>query len=204
MKSSLSLLPRQDRRLRESGAVMLLTLICLVLLMIAAVALSRSSINTLLQAGNYSFKRDMMNQAERGMAAAVYQLSSGALSSSTTRQTHLVTYNYSATQLATNEQGIPKVLINDSTYSTAGMSWSDISDSSAGVKVRTVIDRQCSATGAYSSSTCVGYASDPAYSLSGTARLKHINASSLPTYRITVRVIGPRDTEFYAQMFVTL
>lgn len=194
---------RKNRHTRESGAVLILTLICLVLLMIAAVALSRSSINTLLQAGNFSFKRDLMNQAERGMAAAVYQLSSGALASSATRENNLLTYNYSASQLTTNDQGIPKVLLNDSTYATAQMTWSDIEDSSAGIKIRTVIDRQCSSVGAYSSSACVTYASDPAYALSGTARLQRIKSSTLPTYRITVRVTGPRDTEFYAQMFVT-
>lgn len=203
MKTRQSIVASSLRR-RESGAVLILTLICVALLMAASVALSRSSINSLLQAGNFSFKRDLLNQAERGMAAAVYQLSTGQLAADSTRQSNQLAYNYSATQLDTNDQGIPKVLVNDSTYSSANMTGSDISDAGAGVAIRTVIDRQCSATGAYNSSSCVMYASDSGYSLTGTARLQRIAASSRPSYRITVRVTGPRGTELFEQMIVVL
>jgi type IV pilus assembly protein PilX len=190
---------------RQSGVTLLMTLICLTLLLVATVALSRSSVNTLLQAGNFSFKRDLLNQAERGMAQAVRELSSGTLlASESNRQADQPSYNYSATQLASNDQGIPLLLISDSSYKTAGMSASDLSDSAAGVTIRTVIDRQCNSAGAYSASSCTLHTEESSSALTGTARLKYINANGRPSYRITVRVTGPRNTQVFEQLIVVL
>ncbi|MBT0571730.1 hypothetical protein KIK84_15510 [Curvibacter sp. CHRR-16] len=188
----------------QRGDVLIITLICLVIMLIASIALSRSSTNTLLQAGNFAFRSDLSNQGERAMAQAVYLLQSGSLASSTVRQSNQTAYNYSASQLSTNDQGIPSVLVSDSSYSTAGFAQTDFSDSSAGVTIRTVIDRQCSSTGAPTSSTCVYYVPDSSTALTGTARLKRVQSSGVPTYRITVRVTGPRNTQIFQQMIVGL
>jgi type IV pilus assembly protein PilX len=184
---------------------MVITLVCLVLMLIAAVALTRASTNTLLQAGNFAFKRDLLNQAERGLANAVYELNSGALlASEVNRRTNQLTANYSATQLESNAQGIPKVLINNSTYTSSGMSLADFTDSTAGITIRTVIDRQCSSSGAFSTTNCVSIAEESNAAQSGTARLKRIKADARPTYRITVRITGPRDTQAFQQMIIAL
>lgn len=186
------------QRRAQSGVVMVMTLICLVLMLIASVALTRSSTNSLLQAGNFAFKRDLLNQAERGFAQAVTNLNSAAVTAD------LPSINYSATQLTSNAQGIPNVLINDSTFTSSGMTGSDITDSSAGITIRTVIDRQCSAVGEFSSATCVPYVVPVSAALSGTARLKQVKGENQATYRISVRVKGPRNTEAFQQMIVTL
>lgn len=192
-------------RRQQSGFIMVITLVCLVLMLIAAVALTRSSTNTLLQAGNFAFKRDLLNQAERGLAKAVYELNSGALlASEVNRRTDQLTANYSATQLESNAQGIPKVLINNSTYTSSGMSLADFTDSTAGITIRTVIDRQCSSSGAFSSTNCVSIAEESNAAQSGTARLKRIKADARPTYRITVRITGPRNTQAFQQMIIAL
>lgn len=188
----------------QRGDVLIITLICLVVMLIASVALSRSSTNTLLQAGNFSFKSDLSNQGERAMANAVYLLKSGSLASSSLRQSNQTAYNYSASQLSTNDQGVPSVLVSDSSYSSAGFSQTDFSDTSAQVTIRTVIDRQCSTAGAPTSSTCVYYTPDSSTALTGTARLKRVQSSGVPTYRITVRVSGPRNTQIFQQMIVGL
>lgn len=190
-------------RRQQSGFIMVITLVCLVLMLIAAVALTRSSTNTLLQAGNFAFKRDLLNQAERGLAKAVYELNSGALlASEVNRRTNQLTANYSATQLESNAQGIPKVLINNSTYTSSGMSLADFTDSTAGITIRTVIDRQCSSSGAFSTTNCVSIAEDlPA---SGGATPKRPKADARPTYRITVRITGPRNTQAFQQMIIAL
>eukprot|EP01030_Chromulinospumella_sphaerica_P026226 gene26226-26408_t len=180
-----------------------MTLVCLLLMLIASVALTRSSTNTLLQAGNFAFKRDLLNQAERGFAKAIYELNSGTvLASETNRRSHQLTVNYSATQLDSNAQGIPKVLINDSTYTASGMSQADFTDSTAGITIRTVIDRQCASTGAYSASNCVSVPNDSNSTLSGTARLKRVKSDGRPSYRITVRITGPRNTQAFQQMII--
>jgi type IV pilus assembly protein PilX len=189
---------RLPRRRAQSGVIMVITLICLVLMLIASMALTRSSTNSLLQAGNFAFKRDLLNQAERGFAQAVKNLNSAAVTA------NLPGINYSATQLTSNAQGIPNVLINDSTFTASGMTGSDITDSSAGITIRTVIDRQCSAVGEFSSTTCVPYVVPISSALSGTARLKQVKGENQATYRISVRVKGPRNTEVFQQMIVTL
>jgi hypothetical protein len=80
----------------------------------------------------------------------------------------------------------------------------DITDSSSGVIIRTVIDRQCRTSGAFSADNCVPYVMPVNASMSGTARLKRIKGNNQATYRISVRVIGPRNTEAFQQMIVTL
>lgn len=188
---------------QQSGFIMVITLVCLVLMLIAAVALTRSSTNTLLQAGNFAFKRDLLNQAERGLAKAVYELNSGALlASEVNRRTDQLTANYSATQLESNAQGIPKVLINNSTYTSSGMSLADFTDSTAGITIRTVIDRQCSSSGAFSTTNCVSFAESTA--MAGGGFFKRIKADARPTYRITVRITGPRNTQAFQQMIIAL
>lgn len=190
---------RPGLRRTQSGVIMVITLICLVLMLIASVALTRSSTNALLQAGNFAFKRDLLNQAERGFAQALTYLNSAAALTA-----DLSSINYSATQLATNAQGIPNVLINDSAFTSAGMTGTDITDSSAGITIRLVIDRQCSQSGAFSATTCVPYIVPTNTATSGTARLKQVKGENQPTYRISVRVKGPRNTEVFQQMIVTL
>jgi type IV pilus assembly protein PilX len=187
------------QRRAQSGVVMVMTLICLVLMLIASVALTRSSTNSLLQAGNFAFKRDLLNQAERGFAQAVTDLNAAS-----TLTADVASINYSATQLASNAQGIPNVLINDSTFTSSGLTGSDITDSTSGITIRTVIDRQCSAVGTFSTTNCVPYVVPTNTATSGTARLKQINGEEQATYRISVHVMGPRNTEVFQQMIVTL
>lgn len=192
------------RRPHQRGVVLVMTLICLVLMLVAAVALTRSTTNSLLQAGNYAFKQDLLNQAERGFAKAIYTLESGDLASESTRQSSaLSAYNYSAVRLDTNNQGIPLVLVNDTTATDAGIvSSNDMTDTEAQVTIRTVIDRQCTSTGAFSNATCNMQSSTP--NLQGTARLKQILADGKAVYRITVRVNGPRNTQAFQQLMVSL
>jgi len=201
---SLRPLPRHA----QSGIVLVMTLICLVLMLVAAVALTRSSTNSLLLAGNMAFRRDLLNQAERGMAAAVKEFSSGTLTTESARiadQLNLSTnmVHYSASMLASNAQGIPNVLVNDTTFTNASMlSSSDYTDSTAGVTIRTVIDRQCSAAGAFDSATCVSTTQAVSAAGTGGTSIRRAKGQSRPTYRISVRVTGPRNTQVFHQMVV--
>ena len=91
----------------QRGAILLMTLIALVILMISAVAVVRSFDSSVLLSGNLSFKRDLVNQGERGMAAAFALLASGALATETARTANSLGNNYSAAMLASNSRGIP-------------------------------------------------------------------------------------------------
>ncbi len=184
-------------RSRQRGVILLVTLMALVILLISSIAMLRSFDTSLLLSGSMAFKRDLMNQGERGIAQAITYFNSGALSTDSARQANVNSVNYSATILTSNARGIPEALLGSTKFSAAGMTGTDITDSSTGVTIRTVIDRQCSATGEFSTSSCVYV---PGYSDSGgTNWLKKAGAEYVPVYRISVRVDGPRNTQVYLQ-----
>jgi len=191
-------LPAHGRSPRaQRGVVMVIVLIALMIMMIGGIALIRSADTSLLTAGNLAFKRDLVNQGERGIAKVIAVLKSGTLATETARQADSLSSNYSSTVLASDSHGVPLVLVDNSAFTSAGMTGADLTDSTAGVTIRYVIDRQCTTTGVYDASTCMttATASDKA----GTSWVKRAGSESRPIYRISVRVIGPRKTEAYLQ-----
>ena len=56
---------RRSPARRQAGVVMIITLIALVALLAASIALVRSFDSSMLQAGGLAFKRDLVNQGER-------------------------------------------------------------------------------------------------------------------------------------------
>lgn len=188
--------PRRSQR----GVVMIITLLALVLLLVGAVALVRSMTTSTLISGHLAIKRDLQNQAERGIATAVAQLKSGSLVGETARESNLAGANYSAAALASNAEGIPNVLIKDSTFTTANFAAGDITDADTGIEVRWVIDRQCTATGAFSSARCQFMFSEP--DKGGSDFLRKPGGEARAMYRITVRVKDTRrNTLSYVQTF---
>ena len=179
---------------------MVIVLIALLILMIGGIALIRSADTSMVTAGNLAFKRDMVNQGERGIAKVVSALTSGALSGETTRETDALASNYSATVLASDVRGVPLVLVDSAAFTAAGMSAADLTDATSGVTIRFVIDRQCTTTGAFDAATCM--TSPTASDKAGTSWIKRAGGENRPIYRISVRVIGPRRTEAYLQRTV--
>lgn len=192
--------PRPAARRAQAGAVLLFALVALAVLLVGGVALLRTMDSSLLQSGNLGFKRDLVNQAERGAAQAITLFTSGALASETSRESNLLTQNYSATRLASDSHGIPTLLLDDSAYSAAGMQAADLSDSSTGVTLRFVIDRQCASTGDFIATSCMT-ASNGA-DTAADDRYRKVNAQNRPVYRISVRASGPRNTQAFFQTTV--
>jgi type IV pilus assembly protein PilX len=189
--------PPQRRSSRQHGMSLLVTLLAMLILSVSAVALIHSFDTSLLLAGNLAFKRDLVNEGERGMAAAIVLFDSGALADDSARTADLLTSNYSSRILEVNARGIPLVLINDTTFSGAHMSAADIADSTTGVKIRTVIDRQCADAGSFDATSCVYTPSTS--DVGGTNWVKKAGSDYMPVYRISVRVSGPRNTQVFLQ-----
>ena len=184
----------------QRGVALVIVLIALVILMISGVALVKSFSTSMTQSGNLAFKRDLKNEAERAVLAGVTLLTSGALSTETVRIADSLSNNYSATRLASNGYGIPLVLVDDSRFSSAGMTATDITDANTGVTLRYVIDRQCQAAGDVTATTCVTRTESTDSSVDG---LHHqIKGESRPVYRISVRASGPRNTQVFIQTTV--
>jgi type IV pilus assembly protein PilX len=184
----------------QSGVALIIVLIALTILLISAVALVRSLDTSMLQAGNLAFKRDLKNEAERGVQAAVKLLSNGDLAVEATRNANSPTHNYSSSRLPSGDQGIPLVLLDDALFEAAGLRAGDISDADTGVTVRYVIDRQCLSAGEMTTTACatVTGKTDEAHD----TRFRQVKAQVRPVYRISVRARGPRNTQVFIQTTV--
>lgn len=178
-------------RRRERGVILFITLVALLILMISGIALIRSFDSSLLLAGNIAFKRDLVNEGERGMAAAIAALNTGALSANATRRQNSASNNYSAATLASDSHGIPTMLIDDSQWTMGG---GDITDGD--IKIRYVIDRMCSIVGTESTTNCTYVAlADNSGDTGQQQGFAHMN----PLYRISVRVTDGRNTQTFLQ-----
>jgi Tfp pilus assembly protein PilV len=192
---------RLASRRTQAGVVMIITLLALVLLLIAAVALVRSSRGTTLMAGNLAVKRDLVNQSERGFAAALAALGGSALATDTARSADLLAANYLSYQLTANAQGLPDVLVKDSTFTDLKLTGADIVDDNLGIRIRYVIDRLCKGSGSFSIETCQSL--DTGGDTGGSGHLRRPSGETRAAYRITVRVTDVRrNTRAYAQQVV--
>lgn len=211
-------------RPRQRGVVLLFSLIALVIMLIAAVALVRSFNSSLFTAGNIAFKRDLQNQSERAVqkAFAAFQ-GTGSLVLPATRAASQAGSNYSAQILPVNAQGIPIALQNDTTFGLVGVATNDITPANEpslaqqGVEVRYVIDRLCQNGGDEASmgpGDCV-LAENPVGPGVGLKNLISAETAGLGgglkpagtkglVYRLSVKVKGPRNTQSFFQSTFTI
>lgn len=208
----------------QRGVVLLFSLIALVVLLIAAVALMRSFNTSLFTAGNIAFKRDLQNQGERAVDKVLTTFrTGGALDSPAARANNLVASNYSAATLAVNAQGIPNALQNDASFAGVGNPANDITAATEpslarqGVSIRYIVDRLCTTAGDETTLGATGcvLADNPvpaggsASNLLGAdkAPLCPTCASAAPqgvVYRLSIRVNGPRNTQAFFQSTFTI
>jgi len=208
----------------QHGVVLLFSLVALVVLLIAAVALVRSFNTSLFMSGNIAFKRDLQNQGERAIDKVLPRFRvGGSLETDAARSADLKASNYSATMLPGNAQGIPNALQNDADFGNVGVAANDITELNEpslvgqGVKIRYVIDRMATSTGSCTTlgpTVCLmttditpagGSSSQwrtPTRTLSAAAGAAPPITTGTVVYRLTVRVNGPRDTQaFYQSTF---
>lgn len=193
------------RRASQRGVTLIIALIALVTLTVSAIALTRSANTSLRMSGNLAFKRDLANQSERGVAAALADLRTGGLASASSRESNRAASNYSATVLSSPGQGIPAVLLDDSAFTASGFSRADIADSAARLTIRYVIDRQCSGGGTFDAATCSALPAATQKKGGGINDAdKQAGSPAAPVYRISVRVTGPRGVQSFAQTTVVM
>ena len=203
----------------QRGVVLLFSLIALVIMLIAAVALMRSFQSSLFTAGNIAFKRDLQNQGERAVDKVLKEFRTlGALNTPLARSANVPSSNYSATMLPVNARGIPDALQNNDTFAAVGVTTNDITPANEpslanqSVEIRYVVDRLCASAGDETSlgaGSCM-LADDPTPKGSSSANLQSADAAPLcPTcksavpqrvvYRLSIRVNGPRNTQSFFQ-----
>lgn len=202
------------RRSRQHGVVLIFAMIALVILLIGAVAMVRSMSTSLFTAGNYGFKRDLNNQAERAMEQIMTTFKSGALSTKPSRLINSPALNYSAEILASNSQGIPTALLTTDPNFAVGVTTNDIVIANRGVTIRYLVDRLCRDSNAVDPSNCV-LGKNSAVGINsqnlrqGTSEGRSITGQETasliqPVYRVTMRVTGPRRTQAFFQSTFTV
>jgi Tfp pilus assembly protein PilX len=190
----------------QRGVVMLVALLAMVIMLVGAVALMRSFTTSMNITGNAAIKRDLANQAERAMAVAVQLLDAGALATEAAREASSTATNYSAAMLATNAQGIPLALLNDTAFAAVGLGSNDIVVNEQGVRVRWVLDRLCTGGGSQVALGAAGCTVGPTPDARGGSASDPIVATQQPQvlYRVSIRVDGPRRTQAFFQSTLAL
>lgn len=194
--------PFPHARRRERGAALLLALVVLVILMASGVAVMRSMNSSLTGAGNLAFRRDLVNQAEQAVAKVVKVSYPVAASKDN---------NYSTVPLAANAQGIPLALLDDTKFAAVGKTTNDLTGATSDVKIRYVVERMCindtQTADLQGKEGCATPLSNPA---GGSAQLRPGGGGggglayvTEPIYRVSARVLGPRNTRVFIQSTFT-
>lgn len=201
-------------RHQSRGIVLIMALIVLVAMTLGAVALVRSVYTSNVIAGNLAFQQSATHSADAGIEAAIVWLenNNGQIASST------------ATACTPNT--LPVLACNQTAYGylairqdpTGSESWSKfwtdqlaanaktLAADSAGNTVSYVIQRMCSLPGD-AQSTGNECATSPRASAGGSSydsQKDNLAGVSQVYYRITVKVVGPRNTESFTQTIVAL
>lgn len=193
------------RRPKQGGIVLLFCLIVLVVLLAGGVAIVRSMNVSLSSAGNLAFKRDLVNQGEQAVAKVMALFSgSGALASPAATASDHKDMNYKASALTEfNEQGVPRALLNDTLFDAVGVATNDITNTEAKVTIRYVIERLCSSALASTALGAAGCVFPPSATDVRGGSSQEIGTRLPPppsiTYRLSMRVTGPRNTQVFLQ-----
>lgn len=209
----------------QQGLVLFIALIALVAISLASVALMRSVDTSVLVAGNLAFKQTATNSGDSGVEGAVQWLTdtSNASASDPWADVAYALNNddvlhgyYSSTKESEDD---PEFLYKDTTWATAksapavgslykdGIEYADATlTKPTGNVVRYIIQRMCRAPNqTLSAANCLF--SDTSEDNRSKRVLRSDEAgggvisTSSPIYRITARVVGPKNTTSFIQAY---
>ena len=192
----------------QSGVVLIISLIVLVAMMMAAIALVRMVDTNNLIAGNMAFQQAATRSGDQGLETAFTWLQ--ARTSGVALESSDATGGYRADGATLGPNLTTTSPQTWDAYWSASLAARAIGTAqadAAGNKVYYVIDRLCRSTGSRSNGAdCVASPSaNPNNAGSGqTAGVKPPDPPSVVYYRITVRIEGPRNTVSYVQSIVSM
>jgi type IV pilus assembly protein PilX len=210
-------LPKNLRRKAQEGVVLFIALIALMVMSLAAVVLVRSVDTSTLIAGNLAFKQAATAAADAGVAAALpwmvtTQAAQGA-KDPWLDATHAFNIDSASTGYYSSI-ATPVNLFADATWASGasregtGATFVAGVDSATGNNVRYIIQRMCRvANQVITAANCLLSDSSEGNG-SKRGRLSYeaglstgANAAGSPIYRITARVIGPKNSVSYIQAY---
>ena len=178
------------RRQRQQGVVLYVALIVMIAMLLAGVAMLRSVGTGVGVAGNLAFKQNATMAGDRGAEKAI---------------AWLVTKTAVQLELdAINAHGYYATWVP--TFEPLTFDWSNApvatNDDGAGNQVRYVIHRLCKNTGSAQVSLTQECTVRGSIVAGSTASGIPGGALLPPLYRVTTRVVGPRNTVSYVQVLV--
>lgn len=192
----------------QQGVVLPMTLIVMVAMTLAGIALLRSVDTSSVIAGNLAFKQSATASADLGVESAIAWL--------TTNYRTLDNDQRSNGYYATRQDAVD-LTGNSTAATTDNLNWSDtgkvktLAADRAGNVVSYVIHRMCDSTGAFNSATCSTEQEERGGNSKGILcqmmtyqQCKWSKVASHVYYRITARVSGPRNTTSYVQVVVVI
>lgn len=203
----------------QQGIVLMMALIVLIALTLAGLALTRSVYTSNVIAGNLAFQQAATHSADTGVETAVAWLEGNNGKTSST--TALPCETGSVLDCDQKERGYIATRQDPSTDQSWSGFWKDNiepaglavalpTDPKTGNQVSYVIQRMCSKSGSSQSlsNNCTTSPTDAAGTCAGGSSClsgkENLAATSQVYFRITVRVIGPRNTQSFVQSIVAL
>ncbi|HVL77101.1 MAG TPA: hypothetical protein VM406_13890 [Noviherbaspirillum sp.] len=198
---------RRTTRGRERGAVLFLALIALITLMLAAAALTRSVDTNTVVAGNLAFRHAATAAADAGVERAIAWLEAENQANAARDAFEDADHGFNTDQPALGYYSA----IDPARNLFAEATWANGSSACAaadgvGNTVCYIVERMCRNPGEVLSETHCLFTDAEIDTASkrvrdaGSAGAK--TPGRIPLNRITVRVVGPRNTVSYVQAFV--
>jgi Tfp pilus assembly protein PilX len=201
---------------RQQGVVLFIALIALVAMTLAGIALVRSVDTSTLIAGNLAFKQNSTALADLGVEAGRTWLIANANTATLNDDSPAQGY-YATSQDSLDLTGTitPNNLLDDvnwdGTNSSAASQAAILPDSSLPAALRGtstvsfIIHRLCASNGVLTSAQCAtSQQSSSSGSTKGGGGVKAISGVLQGHYRVTTRVMGPRNTISYVQTIIRL
>ena len=194
--------------IKQKGLVLFVALIALVAMSLGAAALIRSVDTSVLVAGNLAFKQSATLAADYGIETAITWLETNpALVNANNK-----TLGYHATQVLIGSKTPTDWFKDEAIWNNAnsniaiGDSFVAGTDPLTGNTVRYIVQRMCKNAGAPAEDHCLFGAGSSNTSSQGVKESSEMGAiviaGSSPMYRVTARVVGPKNTVSYAQAYI--
>ncbi len=197
----------------EQGVILPVTLIVLVAMTLAGIALLRSVDTSAVIAGNLAFKQSATASGDAGVEAAIAWLIQTAPTGSLDQDMPASGY-YATRQDAldlTGNKRLPEATGDDDLDWNNGNLVTKLQADAAGNEVAYVIHRMCASAGPLDARTCStqqmfkkGQDEGSQGAMEGYRPPKFDSSATRAFYRITARVTGPRNTTSYVQAVVSI
>lgn len=188
---------------QEHGVVLIISLIALVVLTLAGIALVRSVDTGNVIAGNMAFRESALQRSDVGIEAAFIALPTIVASSKDAN----IANQYFALHQVEDSMGVPST-VNWTNVACRSKANAVVTCADQAYQVKYIIDRMCdqqtggSTTVTNIQSYCFADIGDGKGGSKGSFGEIFSSADSV-YYRVTVQVTGPRNTTAYVQTLIT-